>query len=948
MSKKNIMHVISGTHWDREWRHTAEQSKPRLCELIDIILNTLEKKDSYETFCLDGGQVVLEDYLEIHPENRERVKKLVQDGRITLVNWYTLPDTFTVAAEAMLRNLKLGQKMAEEFGGAMKSGYTATSYGQTSQLPQIYQGFNITNAIFYRGTNKYLLDPLFLWKGADGSDIHVLRTFDEVTRTNWFFYMHQPLVLDKEPADLAYYYDKDHIPTHMCDTTLYERGFSVMKETPSFNTDPEAIKKAFKVLVDQAKPYAVGKHILALNMEDNDAPFELLPEMIEAVNKVSGDIELRQSSMDQYMKAITDDTDKDKLPVHQGELRIPAVEHGFNGLLGATHSSRIKLKVLNERAENGLIYHAEPLAAMASVLGDAYPKTYLDRAWKHLLLNQAHDSICGAAVDHAHEDMLYNFSVSTKAGEEITARSAFKILKNLNTSKDFEPSDHTFTFFNTLAHARKEVVEVVIDLPKQATVEGVIDPCTGQGASSGAVEYFDIIDTDGNDISYEILDKQDIQIGVERELDTKGIKMPAVRRRILLTVEVPSMGYRTYAMRPRGPKYIAHPEKVSDRKLMAREDGVLENEHIKVKINSNGTFDMLHKASSHEMKGLHYYTDNGEIGSAHLSAYPKRNFVRTTLGKTAEITLMESNEHRGVYRIDLEITVPAAATPDGRDRFRENKTIPITTWLTLKKDAKHLQVKTKLHNEARDHRLRVNFPSNIKTDTVDVESAFAVETRNILWTETGDNFEKCYEYQPMQNFLDLSDGKIGLAVLNRGLREYEIKDDAARTIAITLLRTQRAYMTANSVMTPDELDQYIGQHSFGTLEYEYALYPHTGNWTEAEVTKASYDFKVDINAILAVPHSEGKLPATGSFISVDSDKLMLACFKQADDGEGFILRFWNISDDSVDATIDINLPVTKAYECKLNEEIVSEFKLDSGKIKLTSGAHKIHTILLKS
>ena len=160
MGKKYRMHVISGTHWDREWRHTAEQSKPRLCELIDIILNTLEKKDSYETFCLDGGQVVLEDYLEIHPENRDRVKKLVQDGRITLVNWYTLPDTFTVAAEAMLRNLKLGQKMADEFGGAMNSGYTATSYGQTSQLPQIYQGFNITNAIFYRGTNKYLLDCL--------------------------------------------------------------------------------------------------------------------------------------------------------------------------------------------------------------------------------------------------------------------------------------------------------------------------------------------------------------------------------------------------------------------------------------------------------------------------------------------------------------------------------------------------------------------------------------------------------------------------------------------------------------------------------------------------------------------------------------------------------------------------------------------------------------------
>ena len=135
-NKKKYVFITPHTHWDREWRHTAEQSKPRLCELIGVILNTLEKRDSYETFCLDGGQVVLEDYLELHPENKERIKKLVRDGRITLVNWYTLPDTFTVAPEAMIRNLKLGQKMADEFGGAMSSGYTATSYGQTSQLPQ--------------------------------------------------------------------------------------------------------------------------------------------------------------------------------------------------------------------------------------------------------------------------------------------------------------------------------------------------------------------------------------------------------------------------------------------------------------------------------------------------------------------------------------------------------------------------------------------------------------------------------------------------------------------------------------------------------------------------------------------------------------------------------------------------------------------------------------------
>ena len=374
----------------------------------------------------------------------------------------------------------------------------------------------------------------------------------------------------------------------------------------------------------------------------------------------------------------------------------------------------------------------------------------------------------------------------------------------------------------------------------------------------------------------------------------------------------------------------------------------MENEFVKVEIQSNGTFDMLHKETGHEMTNLHYYTDNGEVGSAHLSAYPKRDFVRTTLGKTAEITLMESNELRGVIRIDLDITVPAAATPDGRDRFAEQKTIPISTWLTLNKGDKHLQVKTKIFNEACDHRLRVNFPSRIKTDTVDVESAFAVETRNIRWTETGDNSETFYEFQPMQNFIDVSDGKIGLALLNRGLREYEVKDDPERTIALTLLRTHRAYMTANSTMTPDELAQYPGQQGYGQQEYEYALYPHTGNWESGDVLNTAYDFKIDIHAIQAVPHSEGTLPVSQSFVSVDSDKLMLACLKQAHDGDGYILRFWNTSDDAIDATVTVNLPVSKAYETKLNEMVLSELKMDGNQIRMSWSPRKINTILLKA
>ena len=947
MTKTHRMHVISGTHWDREWRHTAEQSKPRLVELVDTMMDVLEKHDSYATYCLDGGQVVVEDYLTIRPESRGRLEKLIRAGRVQLVNWYTLPDMYTVAAEAQIRNLMLGQRMAREFGGAMASGYTATSYGQHSQLPQLYQGFGITNAIFYRGTNRHVLPPLFLMEGADGTRIHILKTFDEVTRTNWYFYVHQPLVLGKPTRDLSYTYDPANVPVHMCDERHYERAFKLLEEVHEFRRDEASLKAALGYILDQATPYAIGNHILALNLEDNDVPFALLPDMIAALNAVSPDVEIVQDSIDGFLATVTAETDPAKLVVHKGELRYPVVESGFNGLLGATHASRVKLKILNENAETGLIHHAEPMASIACLLGDEYPRTSLDRAWLHLLKNQAHDSICGAAVDQAHEDMLYNFSIAKMVGEEITARAAIFIFGKINTAAAFQPGDHTITLFNSLPQARDEVVQLTIDLPKES-VSGVVDPCTGVGAVNKNVEFFDILDSEGVPQEYEVVSREDISIAVERELDT-SVQFPAVRRRILVRAKTPGLGYATLALRPRDPRFVFLPETGPDRPLLARENGVLENEHLKVSINANGTFDLLHKATGRLMPGQHYFTDNGEVGVAHLSRMPVRNPVQTSLGATARITMVETGLLRGVYRIDLSLRIPAAATLDGRDRLREEREIPVTTWLTLEKGSRYIKMRTRLTNDARDHRLRVNFPSEVRdADFATVESAFAVDRRPIRWTVSGDNAEGFYPFQPMQNFVDVSDGKAGLAVLNKGMREYEVKDDASRTIAITLLRTQRAYMTANATMTPEEFDKYTGLHSFGTIEHRYALLPHEGDWEAGGVLQAAYEHKVAIPAIQGLPYASGPLPATGSVFTVTpADKLMLSALKQAEDGDGVILRLWNNSGDTVDARIASALPITSCESLRLDETHPEALKVAGNSVNCVVGPHKILTLRLR-
>ena len=82
MAKEYKMHVITGTHWDREWRHTAEQSKLRLMDLIDSILDILEKDPEYNSFILDGGTIVLEDYFTVRPEKKALIKELIEKKKL--------------------------------------------------------------------------------------------------------------------------------------------------------------------------------------------------------------------------------------------------------------------------------------------------------------------------------------------------------------------------------------------------------------------------------------------------------------------------------------------------------------------------------------------------------------------------------------------------------------------------------------------------------------------------------------------------------------------------------------------------------------------------------------------------------------------------------------------------------------------------------------------------
>lgn len=163
------IHLISHTHWDREWYLTFQQFHLKLIHLLDKLLDMLESDPDYKYFMLDGQTIILEDYLQVRPGRKNQLRHFIQNGRILIGPWHILPDEFLVSPEATIRNLLEGDRTAQEFGLKMRVGYIPDTFGHIGQMPQILQGFGIQTASVQRGLSD---EPSELWwQAPDGSRV---------------------------------------------------------------------------------------------------------------------------------------------------------------------------------------------------------------------------------------------------------------------------------------------------------------------------------------------------------------------------------------------------------------------------------------------------------------------------------------------------------------------------------------------------------------------------------------------------------------------------------------------------------------------------------------------------------------------------------------------------------------------------------------------------------
>src|SRR5436309_8960567 len=122
--------VVPHTHWDREWYVPFEVFRLRLGSVVEGVLDALERDESFRSFTLDGQAILLEDYVEVRPDDEGRLRALLTAGRLEVGPWYVLPDELLVGGEALVRNLLLGRRVCRRFGVApTAAGYEPDSFG---------------------------------------------------------------------------------------------------------------------------------------------------------------------------------------------------------------------------------------------------------------------------------------------------------------------------------------------------------------------------------------------------------------------------------------------------------------------------------------------------------------------------------------------------------------------------------------------------------------------------------------------------------------------------------------------------------------------------------------------------------------------------------------------------------------------------------------------------
>jgi hypothetical protein len=895
-------YIVLHVHWDPEWYLDCETTLARGMALVDNLLHALSESSFQVPVYLDGACLLLEQYLELRPEQTDLVKRLVASGRLSVGPWYVQTDPFSVDGECLARNLALGLECARRWGHGTLVGYFPDTCGNVSQMPQVLNSFGISEAVMYRGVPAEAESLEMVWTGADGSKVLLLRL---------------PGGFNMLQTDA------------LCDLA---RCYGDVEALLANDVVPRSASRVAILLMHCVTPLTeVGEKLAAL------------------AGLLSHDVQLEYATIEQAATAVRRRMGRVRARV-SGELRD--CRHAC--IHPGVASARSPSKALHKAAQRELVRWAEPWSAIVGELGGPDLAPLTERAWKLLLQSQNEDAVRGCVVDSVHLEQEVRLRKVSSLASSVASTALGYIASRIPRGQGGSADEAMIVVFNPLPWARSGVVQAEVEMACPPSSEVVViddggNLCPSQAYASTPEFRVDVAPVRRPRQRWATMLPVAFQA---EELPPLGYRAYRVHATACAANRPPS--------RRNGPELAIENEYF---RVVARKDGTLDLEDTR---GGRVWENVLSLEDSGDMGDLYTYCPPlwDEVvtspGAAPRVALVDEGPCRQTLRVDYDMRLPDglTPEERVPEDALLDGLPEEALAPwPGPTRTRRSKrrTRCHVSWsVALQSGGMHVEVGLHIENRVKDHRLRCLVRSGIVSDVSFADTPFDIVERPVQLAYPMGRQEESVNTHPLASLVGVEGDQGGLLVCSPDIAEYEVLRSPAGAVALTLLRcvewlnrdnlTTRDRHLAPTIATP--LAQCQGTHGFRLY-----LLPYEEAEGRADVLARAQECLAPLRAV--APWSGAgpapKLAASDGFLAVEPRCVVLSALRKSRGGAEPVVRLHNPTAKRVRTCLTVSPQYSSAQWTDLGERALEReptARASDGKMRFVIAPRGIATLRL--
>jgi alpha-mannosidase len=623
-------------------------------------------------------------------------------------------------------------------------------------------------------------------------------------------------------------------------------------------------------------------------------------EMVHQLNKTPGYPSVKFTTAGDFFKKAS--KEMDGRPTHRGEMQF---------IFEGCYTNVADIKAGNRNSENAL-YTSEFFNTLRWLNGDKYPADAFHDLWTTVTFNQFHDILPGSGINEANKEAIARYSDVLRKTTELR-NNAFR--KMADEVKFQAGIGQPVVAFNLQPYNRKALVE--------ANIYSHEEPLTARFESWPnfyGSKYIKTVDKGQGNVPTVLVRDASGKIYPAQVVWGKSTP-PGFTSKIQFVVEnMPAGGYKTF--------YIDFSRPGEYNEAIPFADNTFETDFFKIKFDmtTGGIVSLYDKRTKKE-----FVRQGGQLNTLRIYLEDKKGGMKSWV-----INRFTGQENvTNVASVKVVENGPVRACVEtiktwGKSRFIE-RTYLYRAYPRIDYDMEVHWLET--GSDSTDSpMLRAVFPISVENSKFYSQVPFNVVERPVdgklngkeapfylrhtnaygIKAEEEDGLEV-----PAQKWVDVTDGNVGIALLNKTKYGHSYSHGDLR---ITLMRTA------------GDPDIYP---NLGKFNISYSLFPHAGDWKNG-VWAEGEDFNIPVYAAeppsLALVKAHATRPEEASFFTLDAQGVVMTGMKQSEEGKELIIRLSEIN--GRETTVNVTVPVDVVSARRLN---LIEFPLENASEPIVNG-----------